>query len=123
MLAQPFTKKTLLVVLILAAALITLAFAVYSAPAASVSADRSYDAIEQMRIAAPQGSSYDVVEAVRVNRNTLAQSYNQIEQVRMDRHWTFDTSYNAVEDLRVSRTQANHSYDAIENLRLLRTLK
>ncbi len=132
MLAKPFSKKTLIVVLILAAALISLAFAIYSAPASSVRAgDRSYDKIEEMRVAgsasAPvMDTRYEAIQEWRAARTGNAGSapvvdtrYEAIQEWRAARNGT-DNSYDQVDALHAARQfSADRSYDALENLRLL----
>ncbi len=115
-------SKILIVVFVLAAALATVTFAVRakSLPAA----DRAYDAIEGVRLAAVQADrTYDEIEAARDNRLTFT-AYDQIESLRLLRvvnPVAVSAGYDAVEQVRLGREfNADHSYDQIETLRLSR---
>lgn len=72
--------------------------------------DRSYDSLEQaraLRAVAPAASTsnYDLLEAVRVQRNsfTVQAAYDVIEQVRLSRGISTDHSYDSIESLRLER--------------------
>lgn len=122
-----------IVSLVLAAALITVSFAVSSAPSASApTVSRLYDEIEQMRLersfSRPQAdTSYDQIEELRVGSVPVT-AYDQIETLRAGRtlgSFAVGHDYDAIEQIRADRLIAilhtDGSYDALENLRILRT--
>jgi len=100
-------SKFFIFVLVVTAALSTVSFVTRSASLPQ--ADRSYDAVEQLRVARPSVSSvsgYDQIEALRIQRGaTLSTTfgYDAIEQVRLARAFSADRSYDNIEALRLWR--------------------
>lgn len=100
-----FTRKTLVVLLVLAIALLTASFVTRSVTIPA--ADRSYDSIEQVR-ARPDGpSGYEQVEILRSQRRArplaVDSSYDVVEHVRLQRPFSADHSYDTIESLRLDR--------------------
>jgi hypothetical protein len=113
-------------VVVSAIAILTLGMAKFST--ASV-ADRSYDAVEQIRggrslVPLSAIASYDAVEHLRVERtfSPVASGYDLLEQLRISRGLSADRSYDNVEQARLFQTFSVSStgYDLIEQLRLAR---
>jgi hypothetical protein len=117
-------SKILIVLLVLAAALVSLSFATRSAKNSAT--DRSYDAIEQMR--AGIGSVESKVRAA--NEYQLGERYGQTPQEYAKQQiarkfWLGErygqTVYNAIEQLRNGRRiTTDRFYDNIEAIRLER---
>ena len=112
------STKFLFIALIIVAALITLAFATFSSKAPS--ADRSFDAVELVRLSRSSHSAiapavgYEEVESMRLSRSAPA-SADAVEQIRGSRLGPSHTL--------TIQPSADRSFDAIETLRLQRSSK
>ena len=116
-------SKMLVVLLVIVAALATVSFAARSATIPV--ADRSYDLIEHVRTASVHADRlYDSIEQMRADRSadSTISSYDQIEALRVQRgssSLAVNSSYDAIEKLRLERGfNADRSYDNVEALRL-----
>lgn len=101
--------KFLLIALVIASAFVTMSSLAFAKK--SVAADRSFDAVEQVRLSrfsAP--ASPDL-------------SYEELEKLRISR--SMDTSWYTIEEWRLKRSleSVDRSYDSIEAIRSLRTYK